>query len=77
MEGPSFLHVGMAPIGPRVGGWDLIGGEAGKTLASAWLSPQRKPTQGSGWAGLGWAGWCGVYTMAWAMEGGRDKPQLV
>lgn len=35
------------------------------------------PDVSAGWAGLGWAGWCGVHTMAWAMEGGRDKPQLV
>lgn len=61
MEGPSFLQVRMAPVGPRVGRWDLIGDEAGKILASAWLSPQGKPAQRSCWAGLGWAVWCPHY----------------
>lgn len=52
---------------PRVEGWDLMSDEAGKTLASAWLSPQGKPLRDH--AGLGWARLGGVVSaMAWAME---------
>lgn len=60
-RGPHFFTSGW----PRVGGWDLIGDEAGQTLASAWLSPQGEPAQGSCWAGLGWPGLGGVVSTLW------------
>lgn len=35
LEGPSFLHVRVASLGPRGWEWDLLGDEAGRTLVSA------------------------------------------
>lgn len=55
-------------------GMGLIGDEAGKTLASAWLSPQGKPRSGImlGWAGLGWVVWCPHY--GWSMKWKGQAP---